>query len=1234
MIERDVYKVVRRIWAMIPVLMAMTALAGPADFTCSDPFIVRDDAAGVYRLYHNVGVKNPGDPYVLMRTSKDLLDWSEPKGVLNLPAELDCSSIWAPEVHEWKGKWYMFASIHKRVNPKKLLETMVPGFNPQRRKTYLATWTFVADNPAGPFRRFAEHAITPENWSSLDGTLFEEDGKPYMVFCHEWTQLRDGTIDAVEMSTDLSHAVGKPFTLFKASDLRTVVEGKPQAVPSGVTDGPFLFRTKTGKLLMLWSSAYDGYIQAVSHSESGRLAGPWKKHEIIRRSDSGHGMVFKTFDGRLAIALHSPNTPHLDKRLRVFELEDTGDTLKIGKQIGGIMENTGVIRMPQAPSMKSLSLNGLWDFRFEKGKSLEDLQLPRFEANDKMTVPGCWDSMSKYYNQRGTGLYRTSFILTESVRDAFLVVDGCGLRSKYWIDGRLVGFSKLPWSKFEFRIGWLPPGRHEIVAAVDSIVDNSKVKLFWDFYDFYPFGGFHHGIRLDLQTRPDEIRRVVARTRDYRTGKVELEAQFAGGNGPKEFKAMVAFNDGELFPVQFRNRRATLNVPMFRLWSPSAPNLTTVKVVVNGVAAKTRFGIRQVGTEKGRITLNGERVYLKGVNRHESHYEFGVTTPSQLVYEDIQNAKSMGCNFIRGSHYAQSEEFLSMCDELGVMVWEESLGWGNVAKQLSDPEFCDLQAEETRLMVRNSINHPCIIISAFLNEPSSELPVCKKLVDRLIDVIKAEDSGHLVTFACHRNLNDISHARTDIIAYNTYPCWYSHELQNGSNEEIHQNIRQCHDEIVKRFRGMYKDERPIIVSETGVKADYGARDPRGGAQYTEDFQAEYEKAMLEEIFANKEIGGVAIWQFTDAKTYTRTRGLRNRSYGVNTGGLYDLYRRPKLVVDEIRKLYTAKPEKEPLDTVPSKSPVNVIFDTDMYTDYDDVGAMAMLHAMADAGECRIIAVGCNTWGDGNQSVAACEVINAYYGRQDIPMGCARSGGRTGEGAKGHGLPAKYPQWVKHPVSTDAPLAVDVYLQELRKVPDKSVVLCSVGFLNNVADLLKADRELVSRKVKEWVCMACSYPNGKEYNSRYDAAASDYAFRNWPKDIPIIWTDFQYGRTCYAGRVVAELPDDGNPIRDAFASRLLARDKVVPCKSWDQMEGHPSWDQTAVLIAVRGWEPFFNLERGRYEMVGNDGEDRWIADVGSNCGRVTEKLTKKEVGRILDELMLRKPMRLQTSKVAK
>lgn len=304
-------------------------------------------------------------------------------------------------------------------------------------------------------------------------------------------------------------------------------------------------------------------------------------------------------------------------------------------------------------------------------------------------------------------------------------------------------------------------------------------------------------------------------------------------------------------------------------------------------------------------------------------------------------------------------------------------------------------------------------------------------------------------------------------------------------------------------------------------------------------------------------------------------------------------------------------------------PVKVIFDTDFYTDYDDVGAIAMLHALADAGECEILATGTCTWGEGNRSVAAVEVLNAYYGRADIPVGSTDHGGIKGAGARGFGLVERYPAWVRHLDGQTAPKAVDVYRKALEAAPDGSVTVISVGFMNNIADLLRAHRDLVAKKVKVWVCMACSHPNGKECNSRHDAKASDYAFRNWPT--PIVWTDFQYGRTCYAGRAVAELPSaDDNPVRDVFRKMLTPREKVVVGKSWDQLAGHPSWDETAVLIAVRGWEPYFNLERGRFEMVGTEGDDRWVSDPSSRSGRVVEKLPKEKVGKIIDELMCRSP----------
>ena len=314
----------------------------------------------------------------------------------------------------------------------------------------------------------------------------------------------------------------------------------------------------------------------------------------------------------------------------------------------------------------------------------------------------------------------------------------------------------------------------------------------------------------------------------------------------------------------------------------------------------------------------------------------------------------------------------------------------------------------------------------------------------------------------------------------------------------------------------------------------------------------------------------------------------------------------------------------------AKDRPKIILDTDMRTDWDDVGALAILHALADRGECEILGMGVCTLG--GASVGATEVVNGYYGRPTLRIGCARKG-VTVENVANHDkyrrMIAKYPKFVKHKLAESAPDAVKVYRHLLAGAKDGSVTLCSLGFLTNMRDLLASGpdewsplsgRDLVAKKVKRWVAMACNYPKGKEYNSKMDPAASKEALEKWPT--PIVFIDFQYGRHLYAGRRVAESKAKNSPVKDVFKENTTPVDKVTPT-SWDQVAGHPSWDEVAVLIAVRGLR-YFNVERGTYRMVGEEGDDEWRPAADSRDCRVTEKMAKQDVGAIMDELMCRLP----------
>lgn len=157
----------------------------------------------------------------------------------------------------------------------------------------------------GEFVPVSKDPITPNEWECLDGTFFVENGKPYMGFCHEWTQVKNGEICAVELSEDLTAAKGKPFVLFRAGDNPSVSELRENS-GDYVTDGPFLFKEK-GKLRMIWSSFYKGrYL--VLEAEADNLRGEWKHFGGRFDFDGGHAMLFETLEGKRMIALHYPNT--------------------------------------------------------------------------------------------------------------------------------------------------------------------------------------------------------------------------------------------------------------------------------------------------------------------------------------------------------------------------------------------------------------------------------------------------------------------------------------------------------------------------------------------------------------------------------------------------------------------------------------------------------------------------------------------------------------------------------------------------------------------------------------------------------------------------------------------------------------------------------------------------------------------------------------------------------------
>jgi GH43 family beta-xylosidase len=305
---------------------AQTATLATDAIRVRDPFIFADAPSQTYYLYAQAE-NRAGSGYqgVEVYTSTDLKTWKAPRPVLTLPADSGVAMVWAPEMHAYQGAYYLFVTLTFRDTLPVAKPVDAPHWPRMHRR---GTWIYRAESPAGPFKPLKDGPHTPADWMALDGTLYVEDGTPYMIFCHEWVQLIDGAMARVELTPDLSGTRGEPVRLFSASAApgarRGAKEGK-------VTDGPFLYKSpKSGALFMIWSTFIPGkdYCVLLARSESGRVAGPWTGHTPIYTTNGGHGMIFKTFEGQLRLALHQPNTGPLE-RLRLFGLTDDGTALRL-----------------------------------------------------------------------------------------------------------------------------------------------------------------------------------------------------------------------------------------------------------------------------------------------------------------------------------------------------------------------------------------------------------------------------------------------------------------------------------------------------------------------------------------------------------------------------------------------------------------------------------------------------------------------------------------------------------------------------------------------------------------------------------------------------------------------------------------------------------------------------------------------------------------------------------------
>jgi len=288
-----------------------------SDIRIRDPFVFLDKKTGTYYMPSNLynGFDKNAPKGLKMYSSKDLKVWKD-LGVCYTPPAYHWgqSLFWAPDMIERNGKYYILVTMGCNRPIGKSSQ------NPNEDIFFKGCAALVADKPEGPYKPVSDSPLTPKDWASIDGTVYDDGNKLWFIYCHEWIQTGDGEIIAQEISGDLSKLIGEPKLLFKASQAPWTKRLNPKKV-SYVTDAGVINKLDDGTLIMTWSCfSKKGYAIGLAVSLDGKVDGKWHHYPFpINDDDGGHAMLFKDKSGNLKISYHAPNSGKRERmQLRPF----------------------------------------------------------------------------------------------------------------------------------------------------------------------------------------------------------------------------------------------------------------------------------------------------------------------------------------------------------------------------------------------------------------------------------------------------------------------------------------------------------------------------------------------------------------------------------------------------------------------------------------------------------------------------------------------------------------------------------------------------------------------------------------------------------------------------------------------------------------------------------------------------------------------------------------------------
>ncbi|MFP4444400.1 MAG: glycoside hydrolase family 2 protein, partial [Spirochaetia bacterium] len=400
---------------------------------------------------------------------------------------------------------------------------------------------------------------------------------------------------------------------------------------------------------------------------------------------------------------------------------------------------------------KTCLLDGFWSFITDPENTGETEKWFRTfpAACRSQIVPGCWNTSLGLFDYEGIAWYsRKLKTEKENVKFRFHGVSGY---CKIFLDGNLLGDHYGGFTGFDFTVTEIEPGCHTLTVMTDS-APNTADTIPLERVDWKHYGGIIRSVEV-MELDPIWIDDF---TTDYELSGTAADIKFSlsvshSGNRNKELPLKISADDTVILATKITVDPGEnyLEYPVtmedVQLWSPENPRLYTFKVELGRDDIIERTGFRTVEVKDSKLLVNGEPVVLKGVNRHEEHPDWGFSVPADLIKRDMDIIEHLGCNSVRGSHYPNSELFLDLCDERGIMFWEEIPMWGFPEEALANETVLKRGLAMHEEMVLRDRHHPSIIMWGMHNEVDTRTRAGFDLTKKFTEKVRDLDSSRPLT---------------------------------------------------------------------------------------------------------------------------------------------------------------------------------------------------------------------------------------------------------------------------------------------------------------------------------------------------------------------------------------------------------------------------------------------------------------------------------------------------------